>query len=1070
MMENIFNQKNRICCYKAALIFILLLGSTWVLAQKATIQEQMTVFRTYPFGDPSPVPRMNNIYPYFRFDGYSHEGVEKAWKVVTLENPFIRVLVMPEIGGKIWGGIEKSTGKAFIYLNRVVKFRNIAMRGPWTSGGIEFNFGAIGHTPVTATPVDYILKENEDGSVSCVVGAMDLPSRTEWRVEIRLPKDKAYVETRAFWFNPTELNTSLYHWMNGSTDAGDDLIYFFPGGQYIGHGGRPHSWPFHESGRNISIYGNNDFGGAKSYHVLGKYSDFFGGIWKKNRFGFGHWSPYNEKPGKKIWIWGLSRQGMIWEDLLTDTDLGNLQYTEIQTGLLFNQAGSSSSRTPFKHRFFIPNGVQRFTEAWFPVKDIDGMVEANLYGALNVLQEGHYLKMEFCPLQRIDESITVTMNGNNIYEKNLHLDPLEVFYDSLRYEDPGDIEVVLGNHLLTFKKQDEEARLLNRPMATHGTFDWNSTFGLYTDGAERARQRDYRGALKNYLACLEKDPLYNPALIGASEMYYRRMEYDRALDYAKKALSIDTYDPDANFIYGIINRKLGHLYDARDGFGIASGSMKTRSAANVKLAEMAFMRRDTKSARMFAERALDYNRYNMNALKVLALCARNRNQGKEAEGVLDRMLEIDPLNHWARFERYLLDARPESMELFNSMIRNELTQETYLKLAIGYDNLDLKEEAIRLLEAAPDHAVVHYWLAYLLDQMSETDKGQYYLEKALQSSPFLVYPFRPETARVLQWALDQKDHWKTKYYLGLIYWSKDRIEKAKDYFRECGDESDFAPFYITRGNLFRSEDDERVLKDYQKALALDANQWRGYLVLSQYCSDQNRYDMALKYVKKGLKKFPESYVLQSEYARQLLFNYRYEDCLKILEKIAILPHEGARYGRDIYRQACVLFALDHIRKHNNDRAIDLIQKARLWPENLGVGKPYDVDNRLEDFVEAFCHQKLGHTDHTQRLHENILEYTRDHPGLYNSNRYVCALVMKASGMEIEAKRLLENWISQYPQNTAARWAYARFEGDSIQAKSVLEGLKKGQEGTPWNPVARDPHFKLILETSKMLGL
>jgi len=1066
MMKDMFKQRARASRVAKFIICIILLGWSCLFAQNATIEERMTTFRTYPFGDPSPVPRMNKIYPYFRFDGYSHEGIDKDWKVVCMENPHVKVFVTPEIGGKIWGGIEKSTENAFIYFNKVVKFRNIAMRGPWTSGGIEFNFGAIGHTPTTATPVDYLFRENADGSVSCYVGAMDLPSRTEWRVEIHLPRDKAYVETRAFWFNPTELNTSLYHWMNGSADAGEDLHYCFPGNHYIGHGGQVHSWPVHESGRDISIYGNNDFGGAKSYHVIGGHTDFFGGIWKKEGFGFGHWSPYGEKPGKKIWIWGLSRQGMIWEDLLTDTDLGNIQYTEIQTGLLFNQAGGNSGLTPFKHRFFIPNGVQRFTEAWFPVKDMDGMVEANRYGALNVIRDQDLIKLEFCPLQKIDGRLIVTVDGKRIHEKELHLDPLIVFRDTVPVDDHEEFEVVIGDHLLSFYSGDGEARILDRPLTIDSAFDWESIFGLYTDGNERARQRDYRGALNKYLACLEKDPLYSPALVGAAEIYYRRMEYDRALAYVKKALANDAYDPDANFIYGIIHRKLGNLYNARDGFGIASGTMKTRSAASVQLAEMAFMKGDMTSARMFALRALDYNRYNMNALKVLALCHRKQNQTKAAEEILERMLEIDPLNHWVRFEKFLLNSSPENLKTFQTMIRNELPHETYLELAMGYVKLDLWEEAVHILEKAPDHTVVHYWQAYLLTQMGE--KGQAHLEKALQSSPFLVYPFRQETVPVLRWALEQKDHWKTKYYLGLIYWSKDRIETAKRYFQECGDSPDYAPFFLTRGDLFRSEASESVLKDYQSAVSLDPNAWRGYLTLSQYFSDLNQYDMALKSIRKGTKKFSKNYILQSEYARQLLFNNHYEDCLKVLEDIDILPNEGARFGRDIYRQACVLFALDRIKKKKYDGAIDLVRKARLWPEHLGVGMPYDVDNRLENFIEAFCHEKLDRADNARALHEKILVYTRDHPELYNSNRYLCAMVMRVSGMEQEAKQLLESWTSQYPKNIAAGWSLARFQGDTNTAESFLKGLEKVQQGTPWNPVARDPHFKLVLEVAGVL--
>ena len=85
-----------------------------------------------------------------------------------MENKHIEVYVLPQAGGKVWGAIDKSNGEEFIYRNEVMKFRNISLRGPWTSGGIEFNFGVIGHTPSTATPVDYITRRNSDGSVTGV--------------------------------------------------------------------------------------------------------------------------------------------------------------------------------------------------------------------------------------------------------------------------------------------------------------------------------------------------------------------------------------------------------------------------------------------------------------------------------------------------------------------------------------------------------------------------------------------------------------------------------------------------------------------------------------------------------------------------------------------------------------------------------------------------------------------------------------------------------------------------------------------------------------------------------------
>ena len=93
------------------------------------------------FSNPNPVPDPGSLfYPYFRFDGFTDNAVQKEWKVVELENDFIKLDIMPQIGGKIWTAIDKKNGKPFIYNNDAIKFRDIAMRGPWTSGGLEANF------------------------------------------------------------------------------------------------------------------------------------------------------------------------------------------------------------------------------------------------------------------------------------------------------------------------------------------------------------------------------------------------------------------------------------------------------------------------------------------------------------------------------------------------------------------------------------------------------------------------------------------------------------------------------------------------------------------------------------------------------------------------------------------------------------------------------------------------------------------------------------------------------------------------------------------------------------------
>jgi hypothetical protein len=278
-----FLTKNRQLLIACLLSWLFISGA--LHAQTATVKEYQKVFTTYPYSDPSPIPLFTSLYPYFRYEGYTDKPVQKSWKVVELENDYIKVMILPEIGGKIWTAIEKSTDQPFIYYNHAVKFRDIGMRGPYTSGGLELNYGIIGHTPNCATPVDYVIRNNPDGSVSCILGVLDLLTRSNWRVEVRLPKDKAYFITQTFWYNSTPTDQPYYHWLNGGYKASGNLEFIFPGNRYIGHGGEYSDWPVNKSnGKNISFYESNDFGGYKSYHVFGKLTNFSGGYWHDEDF------------------------------------------------------------------------------------------------------------------------------------------------------------------------------------------------------------------------------------------------------------------------------------------------------------------------------------------------------------------------------------------------------------------------------------------------------------------------------------------------------------------------------------------------------------------------------------------------------------------------------------------------------------------------------------------------------------------------------------------------------------------------------------------------------------------
>ena len=1014
---------------------------------QATITETQQKFKTYPFSDPDPVAKITKYYPYFRFDGFTNNSVEKEWNIVTLENKYIKVFIAPELGGKVLGAIEKSTGEEFIYLNKVVKFRDISMRGAWTSGGIEFNFGSIGHAPTTASPVNYLLQNNDDGSVSCIVGAPEVTSRTEWRVEIRLPENASYFETKALWYNPSDEKTSLYNWMTASVDASYDLEYFFPGHTEIGHEGEFDSWPVNKDGIKISMYKNNTFGGPKSYHVLGEYAEDFLCYFHNKEFGLGHWSPYDEKPGQKIWLWALSREGEIWADLLTDP--GNIQYTEIQTGLLFNQEAVKSTFSPFKHMFFDEGTEYKFTELWFPVKGIGGMVKANETGSLNVVRNGNQTTIGFCANQKISEDLVVLAGGKVVARKNIELNPTEFFTETFEVGSTENIEVRIGDSF-SYNTKEAEERKLSKPVKINEGYDWNSIDGMLTEGTELEKQRMYDDARKKYEQVLEQDAFNTEALTRMAAVSYRSMEYEKANDFAMKALANDTYHPEANYIFGLVSRKLNKKYDAFDAFSMAARSVSYKSVANAQIAAIWFGGGEMQKSLKYAEQALDYDRYNMNAMKMKVLAYEKIGQAQKRTDVLKEILEIDPLNAFARFEKN---------ENFDKVLNYEMPDQICLELAIWYYNLGLNDKAVEVLKKTTATPLINYWLAFIL-------KDPQYLELAINGSPRFVFPFRPETVNALEWALSQKDNWKTKYYLGLIYWSKGQTTEAKRYFENCGIQPDYFAFYLTRFELLNGNPGYMGESDLNKAIELAPGEWRCFKALSDYYEENQKYQEALEWAKKGYTKFPENYILAYQFSKNLLISGEYKEALNMLTKTNILPNEGASSGRTTYRQTCILDALNNFQNRKNKNALTRINMAREWPENLGVGKPYDTDERIEDYLESIYWTKNRNSEKVNLLEEKVINATLN-ANRASSSDYLGAILMKKTGRESEAKALLAKRVENNPDNLIAAWNLAKFEGKDEQAQSLQHKIEIENGGSLFNPKGRDTGFALILAILKL---
>ena len=978
-------------------LLIILISINYLFSQSKIMEYDKSLL-TYDFSDPNPIPilpKNPKIYPYFTFDGYDLNSEQKKFKIIELENDYVQVFVMPEVGGKVWGAIEKSTGNEFIYRNEVVKYRNISMRGPWTSGGIEFNFGLIGHHPSTATPVDYVIQENEDGSVSCIVGNIDLPSRTQWRVKINLPKDYAGFFTEAVWYNPTPLHQSYYNWMTAAAPAANDLEFFTPGNAYLEHSGKSNNWPINEGGKNLSKYNQNNFGPSKSYHVVGEFNDFFGGYYKNSGYGYGHWGNYEDIPGQKLWLWSQSRSGGIWEDLLTDTDG---QYIEFQAGRLFVQYLPSGDVNPISNVSFEPNSIDIWQESWFPVKEIGGISDASQYGAIYIIRDEDSTTLNLNPFINFNGKIQILLDDKKYLEENVNLQPMDVYKMKFKINEGINFRVKINDLKIDYETINK--KLIKRSFSSHTLKIKETNQSLFNSAIQDISYRDFDKAKEKLKKIIEEDPYHTDAISYLGEIHYRNGEYKKAIDIIYSGLSIDTYNPSLNYIAGIIYKEIGDYINSKESLGWASRSIKYRSNALSKIAEISLIEKDYEAAISYSNKSLEYNSNNISSLEVLAISNRLLSNKEDHQKILTKIESIDPIHHILSFEKFLIDPSEINKTKFINSHRSELRNETFLELSIRYFNLNQTKEAQMILVNGPRHLTNDLWISYISNNKEKLDN----LVKS--NSINFIFPFRRETIKVLEWAKNNISNWKVDYLLALNLWSKGRHDESRKLFKELSDIPENENFYLSRASLMEGSNVASYNDDIKKAYMINKKNWRAVLEYGRSLQNSNEFSEAKKVLRIEFERNKSNYMIGMEYIKVLLNVNQYEKAINVLENLKILPYEHAGEGRELYEKAYFNSAIKKIDDGKIDDAIKLIIKSKLWPEELGVGKPYKPDERIQNFLLYICYKKLGKPNHKFFLDE-IVSYSKENIGKINLNYILGYEAIKESKGEELANKFID---------------------------------------------------------------
>jgi tetratricopeptide (TPR) repeat protein len=396
---------------------------------------------------------------------------------------------------------------------------------------------------------------------------------------------------------------------------------------------------------------------------------------------------------------------------------------------------------------------------------------------------------------------------------------------------------------------------------------------------------------------------------------------------------------------------------------------------------------------------------------MLLQAAINRLNGRpyNAQDVLRKILEIDPLNHLARYELYLASPSQGNLQNFRQMIRNELPDETYIELALYYVNLGMLQQAMQLFEFIPDYPTSCYWLSYM-SREENPEKSRKYLDKAQELSPWLVFPYREESIPVLRWASQTRSHdWKAKYYLGLILWSKGRVTEARDFFDSCGSQPDFAPFYLSRGHFYKNIDLQQAQFDFEKAVDVDTQSWKTWHMLIDFYNEQMLHEKALEAALEATRIFPEDDALQVDLVRALIRNEQNAEAADILEELTILPFEGASGVHRLFVRCHVNLGLENIQEQNYEQAIQHLEKAKTYPENLGSGKPYESDQRMQDYLIAYAYGRMGEREKADEIKRAIYDYSLEHLDSQGENQYFGGLALIDLGERRQGRELLRKY-------------------------------------------------------------
>ena len=970
------------------------------IEQGVRVWSEKVVIPTYSVGKPSKNPMFlekrvyqgssGKVYPHPMIETICDEKEDKEYTALCLENKYLFIMVLPELGGRVQRAYDKTNGYDFVYYNQVIKPALVGLTGPWISGGIEFNWPQH-HRPSTFDPVDGRILENPDQSCSILVSETERMFRTTGTAVMTLFPDTAYLKIDVRLYNGTALPQTFLWWANPAVAVNDDTRSIFPPDvtAVMDHGKRNvSSFPIatgvyykqdYSSGVDISRFKNLKV--PTSYMAYRSSYDFIGGYDEGKHAGLLHVADHHISPGKKQWTWGCRDFGKAWDRNLTDEDG---PYIELMTGCFTDNQPDFSWLMPYEEKIF--------TQYFMPYKEIGTVKNASAEAALALELEHGVAKFSvYTTALQKGVRIVLLENGRAVFSQTADIAPDHVFSAEMKVQAERDWELALklldgkGKLLLSYapkKPADQPLPNPATPLPLPKDVKTNEDLYLYGLHLEQYRHATWQPE-EYYREGLRRDPTDARINNTYGLLLLRSGRFADAEGYFRAAVAKLTrsnpnpYDGEPYYNLGVCLRYQNQPEEAYDSLYKATWNAAQQENAYYAMACIRAQNGCFEEALEHVESGLVRNAHNMRARTLQCVLLRILGHRDKAEAYARETLTINPANLAAQYELSLLTGEMRLAQALKQRISSN--PDWAIELALEYGDAGLTDEALDILAAHCEnkdkallYPMVLYYQAYFADRAGKRKEAAQYRKQASCARGAYCFPHRLEDLIVLQSALETApEDAKGWYYLGNLWYDKRQYDSAIAAWEHS--RSIDGEFPTVRRNLALAYYNKRGEKDMaeaemETAFALDTGDARVLLELDQIRKKKGvppQHRIAL--LEEHMQTVADRDDLFIEYVTLKNMTNCFSEALRLIGNRRFHPWEGGE-GKvsSQYVHALIGLAVCAIRGQNFGEAIALLKRATEYPETIGEGKLVDARENDINYWLGVAYREAGDEEAARR--------------------------------------------------------------------------------------------------------